>query len=375
VTAPKAITLKDVALEAGVSLSTVSQILNGRKRYSPDVEARVNAAAERLAYRPNPHARSMITGRTNTVGLVILDIGNPFFSAIISGANAECGARGYNLLLADAQVSAERERALHDTLAPSVDGLLLGSSTLADTELVALSARQPTVVIARDPGEGVQNVLNDARDTFYQLTRHLLAQGRRRIAYLNGPPLWTNRERRRGYLDALEEAGLQPLEAHLPNYQLEGGASLAPELLLQADAPDAVVAFDDLAAIGFMTMAQQLGFRVPEEVAVTGAGNLPLTDLIRPALTTVDLNSVELGRRAMELLLDTIEGNPGAGGAVLVKSRLVIRESARGNSGLTTAGLFSAASSSPVSSSAASSVGSKGKAQRAAGIAKAGPKR
>jgi LacI family transcriptional regulator len=328
-TSSKTITLKDVALEAGVSLSTVSQVLNGRKRYSVEVEARVNAAAERLEYRPNPHARSMITGRTHTVGLVILDISNPFFSAIIHGANNECTARGYNLLLADAQVSPERERVLHNTLSPSIDGLLLGSSTLEDAEIVRLANRQPTVVIARDPGPGVLNVINDARDTHYQLTRHLIGLGRRRIAYLNGPPLWTNRERRRGYLDALEEAQLEPIEATLPNFHIEGGAALAPELLLQTEAPDAVVAFDDLSAIGFMTMAQQLGLRVPEDLAVTGAGNLPLTDLIRPALTTVDLNSSELGRRAMELLLDSIEGKPIPAEPVIVKSRLVIRESAR----------------------------------------------
>ena len=325
---PKTMTIKDVAREAAVSLSTVSQILNGRKRYSLEVEARVNGAAERLGYRPNPHARSMITGRTNTIGLVILDISNPFFSAIIHGANEESTRRGYNLLLADAQIQSERERTLHAALAASIDGLLLASSTLPDDEIIKLSRRQTTVVIARDPGHGVLNVINDARDTFYQLTRHLIGSGRRRIAYLNGPPLWTNRERRRGYIDAITEANREPLEATLHSLYQEGGAALAAELLFSPDRPDAVVAFDDLAAIGFMTMAQQLGFRVPEDVAVTGAGNLPLTDLIRPALTTVDTNTHELGRRAMQLLLDRIEGKATNNETVIVKSRLVIRDSA-----------------------------------------------
>ena len=323
----KTVTIKDVAREAGVSLATVSQILNGRKRYSLEVEARVNEATQRLAYRPNPHARSMITGRTNTIGLVILDISNPFFSAIIHGANEESTRRGYNLLLADAQIQPERERSLHATLAASIDGLLLASSTLPDEEIVKLSRRQTTVVIARDPGHGVLNVVNDARDTHYQLTRHLIGLGRRRIAYLNGPPLWTNRERRRGYLDAITESKREPLEATLHSLYQEGGATLAAELLFSADRPDAVVAFDDLAAIGFMTMAKRLGFRVPEEVAVTGAGNLPLTDLIQPALTTVDTNTHELGRCAMQLLLDRIEGKGIARETKIIKSRLVIRES------------------------------------------------
>ncbi len=328
----KNITIKDVAQEAGVSLSTVSQVLNGRKRYSPQVEARVNQAAQRLAYRPNPHARSMITGQTHTVGLVILDIKNPFFSAIIQGANAESTGRGYNLLLADAQVRPDRERILHQTLFPSVDGLLLASSTLSDAELIQLSKRKATVMIARDPGQGVLNVVNDAAATFYQLTRHLIGLGRKRIAYLNGPPLWTNRERRRGYLEALSEAGLEPLEATLPSLYQEGGAALAPELMY-GPRPDAVVAFDDLAAIGFMTMAQKLGFRVPEDIAVTGAGNLPLTDLINPPLTTVDTQTQELGRRAMELLLDRLEGKPPPDLPVVVKSRLVIRQSSIGKVG------------------------------------------
>lgn len=326
-TSLKTSTLKDVAHEAGVSLATASQVLNGRKRYSPDVEARVAAAAERLAYQPNPHARTMITGRTNTVGLVILDISNPFFSAIINGANQESTRRGFNLLLADAQVRGEREHALHHTLAPSIDGLLLGSSTLTDDEITVLARRQPTVVIARDPGQGVISVINDARNTHAQLTRHLIGLGCRRVAYLNGPPLWTNRERRQGYLDALNEAGLPPLEATLPMLYQEGGAAVAPELLFGPDPPDAVVAFDDLAAIGFMTMARQLGFRVPEDVAVAGAGNLPLTDLIQPSLTTVDTDTFELGRRAMQALLDGIEGQGAPQSPIIVKARLVIRAS------------------------------------------------
>jgi DNA-binding LacI/PurR family transcriptional regulator len=329
----KTTTIKDVALAAGVSVGTVSQTLNGRKRYSAEVEARVREAVARLGYRPNPHARTMITGRTHTVGLVILDISNPFFTAIIHGANGESTARGYNLLLADAQVRSEREHALHEMLLPSIDGLLLASSTLHDSEIRQLAERQPLVVIARDPGGGVSNVVNDAQNTFYQLTSHLIGLGRRRIAYLNGPPLWTNRERRAGYLAALAEAGLEPQEALLPTLYQEGGAALAPELLLRPERPDAVLAFDDLAAIGFITMAQQMGFRVPDDVAVAGAGNLPLTDLIRPTLSTIDTNSHELGRQAMQRLLDQIEGKTSSDEAendsntIIVKSRLVIRES------------------------------------------------
>jgi DNA-binding LacI/PurR family transcriptional regulator len=172
----------------------------------------------------------------------------------------------------------------------------------------------------------VVHVVSDARTNFYQLTTHLIGLGRKSIAYLNGPPLWTNRERRAGYLQAMHEAKLEPQEATLPALYQEGGAALAPDLLLARNRPDAVLAFDDLAAIGFMTMAQNLGFVVPRDVAIAGAGNLPLTDLIRPSLTTVDTNTHELGRSAMCLLLDQIEGKKVAT-STIIKGKLVIRES------------------------------------------------
>ena len=323
------ITIKDVAREADVSVSTVSKIINNTKRFSNEVELRVKSAVERLEFKPNPHARSVSTGRTHAIGVVILDIANPYYAAVVKGISREADAAHHTVLLADADERPNRERSLIETLAQRVDGLVLAGSRLSDEDICALAVHKPIVTIGRIPGPPVLSVVSDEYDIAFQLTRHLLTSGRKRIAFLAGPPFWVNVERQRGYLDALEEAGLPAMICPLDSPSIEGGASLAGVLLMGANRPDGILAYNDLAAMGLMSVARDLNVRIPEDVAVAGIGDIPFAALVSPPLTTAAVPSLELGRAAAALLIARLEGQPITPSTLVLRSKLAIRQSTR----------------------------------------------
>lgn len=323
------ITIKDVAREADVSISTVSKIINNTKRFSNEVELRVKSAVERLEFKPNPHARSVSTGRTHAIGVVILDIANPYYAAVVKGISREADAANHTVLLADADERPNRERALIETLAQRVDGLVLAGSRLSDEDICALAVHKPIVTIGRIPGSPVLSVVSDEYDIAFQLTRHLLTSGRKRIAFLSGPPFWVDTERRRGYLDALKEAGLPPMICPLDSPSIEGGASLAGTLLMGANRPDGILAYNDLAAMGLMSVARDLNVRIPEDVAVAGIGDIPFAALVSPPLTTAAVPSLELGRAAATMLIASLEGQPITQATLVMRSKLAIRQSTR----------------------------------------------
>lgn len=327
---PNKMTIRDVAREAGVAVSTVSKVLNASQRFTPDVESRVREAAERLAFRPNPHARSMTTGVSKTIGVVILDIENPYYAAVVKGASREAATRGYTVLLADTEESPQLEAQLIEALALRVDGLLLAGSRLPDAAIVALGSRdKPVVAVGRVPGGVISSVTSDEYSSAFQLTRHLILTGRKRIAYLHGPKFWVDAQRHAGYGDALAEAGLKPLEWTLVSPNLEAGAALAGEVFLGARRVDAVLAYNDLAALGLLRAARELGVRVPEDIAVAGFGDIPFSAQASPPLTTAAAPSLEIGRRATALLIDRLAGGEGLSEPLVMPSRLIVRESTR----------------------------------------------
>lgn len=322
-------TIHDVAREASVSTTTVSKVINGTKRFSAEVETRVHAAVAKLGFQPNPHARGMTTGRSNTIGVMILDIANPYFASVVKGATREASAHGYNVLLADAEENPERERQLLDTLALRCDGVVLAGSRLGDDTLRGFAQGKPLVAIGRQPGAEVVSVVSDEYEVAFQLTRHLITTGRTRIAYLAGPPFWVNAERQRGYRAALAEAELPTLEWSLSEPTTEGGLELAGTLLLGPERPEAVIAYNDLAALGLLQAAPPLGVRVPQDVAVAGFGDIPFAAQANPPLTTAAAPSLELGRRAVELLLGRLAQAALPTAPSVVRSKLVVRESTR----------------------------------------------
>ena len=207
-------TIRDVAGDAGVSVATVSKYINGAQRFSPPVEARLKEAIERLGYRSNPLARSMITGRTRTIGLAILDISNPHFTNVVKGANRVALQHDYTLLLVDTEENQARERSLIEALAQRVDGLIVNSRMPDEESQWMLELNKPLVLLRRSPGLPIPSVGIDNRLATYMLARHLLNLGHRHIAYLGFGQARINDERIRGarYVE-LDAAHLSNVEA------------------------------------------------------------------------------------------------------------------------------------------------------------------
>ncbi len=319
-------TIRDVAAAAGVSTATVSKFMNGTQRFSPAVEARVTQVIEQLGYRSNPLAQSMITGKTKTVGLSVLDVTNPHFTSIVKGANRVAQAHGYTLLLVDTEENPDRERPQLEALSRRVDGLII-FSRLPDEQLEWLTALdKPLVFFGRLPNLTLPTVASDDHRGGYMATRHLVTLGHKRFAYLGFSKSRRDEERMGGVRECLAAHGLplQVYDASAPS--AAEGERICSTMLLGAEHPDALVCYNDLMALGFMKAAQTLGFRVPADISVAGFDNIVYGNYTSPPLTTVDLQSERMGVAAMEKLLDSIAGKPTAP-FTLIEPQLILRGS------------------------------------------------
>ncbi|MBN3790957.1 LacI family DNA-binding transcriptional regulator [Burkholderia sp. Ac-20353] len=319
-------TIRDVAQAADVSIATVSKYVNGTKRFSAPVEARLKTAIDTLGYRSNPLARSMITGRTRTIGLAILDIANPHFTNIVKGANRIALQHDYTLLLVDTDEDPARERPLTEALAQRVDGLIVSARAPDDASRWMLELGKPLVLLHRSaqlriPSVGVDNAL-----AAYMLARHLLNLGHREIAYLGFGQAGINDERIRGARTCVAEAGLTlaVYDAHAPT--MRAGEHACSRVMLGPRRPQAIICYNDLIALGFMKEAAALGFRLPHDLSVTGIDNVPYGEYVTPALTTIDTQSERIGELAMQKLVDALAGHADTGHTT-IDPRLIIRES------------------------------------------------
>jgi LacI family transcriptional regulator len=327
-------TMADVARESGVSLMTVSRVINGKVDVSEDTRQRVLEVIDRLDYRPSGIARSLATRRTGTLGLVVPDISNPFFADVARGVATEAYHEDYNVFLCSSEEDGQRELdLLHSLEEKRIDGLILCSSRLADALLAATLARFPSAVLvnrrSRDPQVGT--VLADDEAGAHVLMLCLLHSGRRHIGFLAGPPMsHSGFARMCGYQAALaaadqrcEDALVQPCAP-----VVNGGLEAALALLAAQPQIDALFCYNDLVAVGALQACARLGRRVPDDVAVTGFDDVPLAALVTPALTTCRVSRYELGARATQRLLTQIDGRSGDHGEVVVPVEMVVRASA-----------------------------------------------
>jgi LacI family transcriptional regulator len=330
----KRVNIADVAREAGVSAQTVSRALNNKGEISPETRERVLATVEQLGYRPNTLARGLVTQKTSTIGLVVPDIANPFFSEVARGAEDAAHQEGYSLLLCNAMENPAREMdALHTLEAQSVDGIILCSSRLADNDLAAMTAILPPVVLVnRESSIGsMRSACIDDEAGAYGACRHLLGSEHQTIAFLAGPAA-SNSGRRRvlGYRRALAEAGL----ADDPGFSLEctpdleGGYRGARQMLAAQPRTDALLCYNDLVAVGALQALAALGRRVPEDVAVIGFDDILLAALVMPPLTTLRSDRQRLGAEAVRLLLRALDGCTEGCEDIMLQPELVVRASA-----------------------------------------------
>ena len=329
--------ITDVAQEADVHPSTVSRVLNGHRAYAirPETRQRVMAAADRLGYRPSALARNLRLQRTLTLGMLVPDITNPFFSSIIKGTEDAAHERGYNLILCNTADDPEREatylRILREHL---VDGLLIASSQMADDTIAQLREEGfPFVLINRATGSPEDlAVVVDNHAAALKVVAYLASLGHRRVGHIAGPQnTMTGVDRREGYFAGVRAYGLDDdpeLVVEADAFSEEAGDH-ALQIMLEAPArPTAVFAANDLIAIGMLQRLRENGVRVPTDLSIVGFNDIPLAGLLEPALTTVRVPQLQMGAAGGHLLIDRLEGRPVGEIRVTLPAELVVRASA-----------------------------------------------
>ncbi|HET7217148.1 MAG TPA: LacI family DNA-binding transcriptional regulator [Vicinamibacterales bacterium] len=335
-------TMKRIAADLGVSITTVSKVLNNHADIGPATRAKVLARVEELGYRPNAVARSLSLRRTHTLGVVIPDLMHSFFVEVVAGIEAVASARGYGLLLCSSTENPRKERSELEMLrSRQVDGIVLASVHGShNSELLQRIATHggALVMIDRDdhPRVRCHRVLTDDELVGRMATDHLIAHGRRAIGHIAGPPITHARRREAGYRAALHDAGIEGPESWVVRggFMEADGYQAMQTLLATEPAIDAVFAANDPAAIGALQAIWDAGLRVPDDIAVVGAGDIAHGDLLRVPLTTVGWAKEELGRRAAELIFEQLSARDDlAFRRVIIPPHMVVRESCGAGSG------------------------------------------
>jgi len=327
------VTIRDVAIDTGVSVATVSRALSGNGAVGPATRERIAEAAARLGYQPNDLARSLHGGATGTIAVLVPDITNPFFPELVAGIQAVANERDNLLLLCQTgEDPATAGRELRHLRRKRVDGVVLVGGLSPDETLASAVEGLSVVTVDRDTGlPGRWSVRADHRAGGRLATEHLVELGHERIAHIAGPQhLSVARERLAGYREALAASGIEPDDTLVVEGDFgEAGGHVALRTLLRRRREfSAVFCSNDLAAVGALRALDEAGLSVPDDVSLVGFDDIHLAGYLRPALTTVRQPIHELGRRAATLLLEHAVAGDGERHEVLEVS-LVRRDSAR----------------------------------------------
>ncbi len=306
----------EVARAAGLSVATVSRVLNDKGPVRAETRQRVLEAVERLGYVPHSAARSLSTRRTMSIGVLLPDMHGAFFSEIVRGIDLAARAAGYHLLVSGSHSDAAETAALLQTLHGRVDGLILMAPALGGAWLQKALPRRVPVVLLNDDGTdaGHDSLRLDNRSGARLAVEHLIGLGHRSIAFLGGPSGNADAaERLAGYREALVAGGLE-LNGHLElagDFGEESGLQAGAKVAALVPRPTAIFAANDAMAIGCLAALRERGLRVPEDVSLVGFDDVPIARYLTPALTTVQVPIAELGRQAMACLLSSLDGRPG----------------------------------------------------------------
>ncbi len=318
-------TIVDVAAEAGVAPSTVSRAFSNPGRVNVTTREHVLTVAERLGYTPNPAARALESGRTNTVALVLPDITNPYFFGLIKGAERAAASAGYTLVIGDTEENPAAEQRIVRRLGPAVDGFVICSSRLPDADLLAAAEHGPVTLVNRQVS-GMDSVVSDYHGATRQIVDHLASLGHRGFVFLGGPPeSWSGARRWRGLQAAARSRGMSAVR-HGP-YQptLAGGDSAADSAL--ASGTTALVAHNDLLAIGVLGRMRERGVAVPARLSVVGFDNIFGSEFCAPPLTTLAEQVANAGRQAVESLLMQMQRRDTQPARLVLPTQLLVRSS------------------------------------------------
>lgn len=321
-------TIADVAARAGVSLATVSRVMNGKSSVDGALAERVRAAAAELHYSASPLARSLVLGKTNTIAVVVPDLENPTFHGVLRGLSRAAARDGYHVLIADSAESVDEERILAAETRRRCDGIVLCAPRMAQRDLrPLLEELHPVVLVNRDAGlPGTPVVAADYRTALVELLELLYGYGHRALAYLAGAPQSASNARRlaalRDFLDDHPDADIEILPCGV---SFADGYDAAARVL--ASPATGVLAFNDLVAMGLMSALGGRGLRVPADMSVVGFDDIPFARYLTPPLTTASVPVAELGQHAWHRMWDLLNGR-AAGHAIFLRPRIESRGSA-----------------------------------------------
>ena len=321
-------TIRDVAARAGVSVATVSRVFNGKGPMRSETMQRVRAAAEEMKYVPHAGARSLSTRSTHTIGVLLPDLHGEFFSEVIRGIDVTARQRGFHVLVSGSHSDVDEMSEMLRALNGRVDGLIVMSP---DLELGSISNALPVsvpVVVLNSAASDRASIRIDNYAGARAMTRHLLELGHRRIAFITGPQRNADAaERRRGYRDAMDHAKATALEVS-GDFTEDAGYAAGESIAKMSPRPTAIFAANDAMAIGALRAMREARVRVPQEIVLAGFDDIPIARYLTPPLTTVRVEIAELGRRAVDQLISSLQKD--AGGSArhdVVPATLVVRES------------------------------------------------
>ena len=331
-------TMKHVAERAGVSIKTVSNVVNDAQNVTPDTRRRVQEAIDALGFVPNATARSLRLGRSGVVALALPELRAPYFAELAHHVVRAARGRGWTILVDETRGELQQERIAASGIRPQlIDGLIFSPLALQARDLPTAEARTPMVLLGeRVDGASVDLVTVDNPDVAATAVEHLLSLGRRRVAAVGvqGTAVAeTGRLRLAGVRQALAQAGLgldPELEVPVLRWHRPDGADAARRLLAAPRPPDAVVCFNDLLALGMLRALADAGVRVPDDIAVIGVDDVEDGRYARPSLSTVAIDKQEIAEAAVELLAARVAGDDGPARTVTAGHHLVVRESTAG---------------------------------------------
>jgi len=328
------VTIYDVAREAGVSMATVSRVVNNNPNVKPQTRKKVFEAIERLGYRPNAVARGLASKKTTTVGVVIPDISNSIFSEVARGIEDIANMYHYNIILCNSDKRKEKEiRVINTLLEKQVDGLLFMGGAVTEDHLQAFQTSQVPIVLCgtSDEHNTMPSVDIDHQAAAYDSVKLLIDNGHRKIGMISGTlqdPA-NGFARYQGYKQALEEAGIPVSEnlVRIGNYKYESGYEVMKYFLELADRPTAIFAATDEMAIGAIHAIQDYGLKVPEDISVISVDNIRMASMVRPELTTVAQPMYDIGAVSMRLLTKLMKKEPVDLEKVVLPHEIIHRKS------------------------------------------------
>ncbi len=325
------VSIKDVAEAAGVSTATVSRVLSNGLHVRPEVRERVMAAVERLGYRPNLVARSLRSQQSNTIGLIVSDIRNPFFTSISRAVEDVAYEQGFSVFLCNTDENPEKE-AIYLNLQrdENVAGVIFSPTRQTLANFTAANLNFPLVVIDRSLPDGDVDVVQlDNVDAGYRLTTHLIENGYQRIAALCGEMSTTGIERRAGYEKALRAYGLAPPAEQVKYIQpkIEAGYAATLKLLASAEPPDALFTTNSLLGAGALQAIRERDLTIPDDIALVTFDETTWASLVQPPITLIAQPTYEIGKTATELLLQRVANPNRPTRQVILKGQLLVRGS------------------------------------------------